>query len=70
MQQWLEDKPEPRPAGFCDGCGAPVTDADRFCTACGRPLREFCSWCGTELPADGRVCVSCGRPAVRDRARI
>lgn len=70
MQQWLDDKPEPMPAGFCDGCGAPVTDIDRFCTACGRPQRDLCSWCGAELAADARFCASCGRPAVHDRARI
>ncbi|TAJ20467.1 MAG: RDD family protein [Dehalococcoidia bacterium] len=68
MQEWLEDRPQP--AGFCDGCGAPITEADRFCTACGRPTLDICSWCNATLAAGARFCTACGRPAVRARSKV
>ncbi len=34
-------RPEPnaeKPAGFCSGCGKPITEGTKFCMSCGRPI--------------------------------
>lgn len=54
------------PAGWTCACGNVCSDAQRFCTSCGRgrPVQQTirrCARCGYELDADTVFCPSCGQ---------
>lgn len=47
-------------ARFCSECGAAITDGDKFCKNCGKPLSNSCPNCHETVALDARFCPKCG----------
>lgn len=65
------DEPAPAEAGptraaqlACQGCGAPASDRDTFCSKCGRQMMIICSVCSARSPVGSEHCTHCGSQMV------
>ncbi len=59
-------------SGMCEKCGAPLAEADVFCTKCGSgrtasggpvDAPRFCTGCGSRLARQSNFCEKCGKPS-------
>ena len=55
-----ETVPSDAPPLACQGCGAPTSDRDAFCSKCGRQMMMICSVCSARSPAGSDYCTYCG----------
>ena len=59
----VQHAPAAPAAGFCSGCGAPLTAGAKFCSNCGQKQETaaVCPGCGNAVAPGARFCANCGQ---------
>ena len=59
----VQQAPAAPAAGFCSGCGAPLTAGAKFCSNCGQKQETaaVCPGCGNAVAPGARFCANCGQ---------